>query len=119
MRGLNDMNVDDSDSETIVTGNDRDGGGNTGPRTAGSGIKRSNPDCAYTPDPDAEKEDVDKNQRHTRVRRGKARSVSSPMNTRVSKKVTQTRAFTRTLELERRNAVEAFQMEQLVALLPG
>jgi hypothetical protein len=35
--------------------------------TAGSGIKRSNPDCAYTPDPDAEKEDVDKNQRHTRL----------------------------------------------------
>lgn len=55
------------------------GGRNTGAKTAGSGGKRSDPDSAYVPEPDAEKKDLDENQGYTRATRGKARSVSSPM----------------------------------------
>ena len=84
-----------------------DSSGNTGARTAGSGSRRRDPDSAYIPDPDAEKEDLDDNQGYTRVTRGKARSVSSLMNTRVLKKATLMRAFIRISELERRMASEA------------
>lgn len=108
-----DMNIDDGDSENIVT---RDGGGNTGARVAGSGSRRRDPDSAHIPDPDAEKEDLDDNQGYTRITRGKARSVSSPMNTRVSKKAGPTKAFIRISEPERRMTSEAPQTDQLVAL---
>jgi len=101
------MNIDDGDSENIVIQDSEDGGGNTGARTAGSGSRRRDPDSAYIPDPDAEKEDLDDNQGYTRVTRGKARSVSSLMNTRVLKKATLMRAFIRISELERRMASEA------------
>ena len=112
----NDMNIDDGDSENIVIQDSEDGGGNTGARTAGSGGRRRDPDSAYIPDPDAEKEDLDDNQGYTRATGGKAKSVSSPMNTRVLKKVTPTRAFIRISEPERRMASEAPQTDQMVAL---
>ena len=89
------MNIDDGDTENIVTRDSEDGAGNTGARAAGSGSRRRDPDSAYIPDPDAEKEDLDDNQGYTRITRGKARSVSSPMNTRISKKAAPTRAFIR------------------------
>jgi hypothetical protein len=110
------MNIDDGDSENIVIQDSEDGGGNTGARTAGSGGRRRDPDSAYVPDPDAEKEDLDDNQGYTRITRGKARSVSSPMNTRVLKKAAPTRAFIRISEPERRMASEAPQTDQMVAL---
>lgn len=110
------MNIDDGDSENIVIQGSEDGSRNTGARTAGSGSRRRDPDSAYILDPDAEKEDLDDNQGYTRVTRGKARSVSSPMNTRVLKKATPTRAFIRISEPERRMASEAPQTDQIVAL---
>jgi hypothetical protein len=110
------MNTDDGDSENIVIQDSEDGGGNTGARTAGSGGRRRDPDSAYSPDPDAEKEDLADNQGYTRVTRGKARSVSSLMNTRVSKKAAPTRAFIRISEPERIMASEASRTDQTVAL---
>jgi hypothetical protein len=59
---------------------------------------------------------LDDNQGYTRVTRGKARSVSSSMNTKVLKKAAPTRAFIRISEPERRMASEAPQPDQLVAL---
>ena len=59
---------------------------------------------------------MDDNQGYTRVTRGKARSVSSSMNTRVLKKAAPTRAFIRISEPERRMATEAPQTDQMVAL---
>lgn len=110
------MNIDDGGSENLVIRDSDDGAGNTGARVAGSAGRRRDPDSAYIPDPDAEKEDLDDNQGYTRITRGKARSVGSSMNTRVSKKAAPTRAFIRISEPERRMAPEAPQTEQLVAL---
>lgn len=101
------MNIDDSDGENIVIQDDGVGGRSTGAKTAGSSGKRSDPDSAYIPDPNTKKEDLDGNQGYTRVTRGKARSVSSPMNVRVLKKATPTRVIIRISEPERRNVVEA------------
>jgi hypothetical protein len=104
----NDMDIDDGDSDNIVIQDSEGGGGNASARTAGSGGRRR--------DPDTEKEDLDDNQGYTSVTRGKARSVSSSMNTRVLKKAAPTRAFIRISEPERRMALEAPQTDQLVAL---
>lgn len=110
------MNIDDGGSENLVIRDSDDGAGNKGARVAGSAGRRRDPDSAYIPDPDAEKEDLDDNQGYTRITRGKARSVGSPMNTRVSKKAAPTRAFIRISEPKRRMVPEAPQTEQLVAL---
>jgi hypothetical protein len=112
------MDIDDCDSENFVIQDSNDGGGNTGARAAGSGGRRRDPDSAYIPDPDAEK-DLDNNQGYTRIMRGKAslaRSVSSPVNARVSKKAAPTRAA---MDGREKGAKEAATRADVIELFPA
>jgi hypothetical protein len=110
---INDMNIDESDTENIVIHQDEGGGRKPGAQPTRSGGKQSTLDSAFTLDRRVRGEEEDGDNGYTRVTRRATRSTSSLMNTRVAKKATPIKPIIRVMGDEVREAAQASRADQL------